>query len=91
MAEVGITELRRTLKDWVDRVRSGDEVIVTDRGRAVARLTSIEAAPLIDRLVAAGRVSRPTGAERPRASRERRIRADGEVSALVTEARDARR
>ncbi len=89
--EVGIAELRRTLKEWVDRVRAGDDVIVTERGKAVARLSAVDAAPLLDRLVAEGRVSRPTGTARPRAGVAKRIRAHGEVSDLVTEARSVRR
>lgn len=91
MAEVGIADLRRTLKDWVDRVRAGDEVIVTDRGRAVARLTGIDSAPLIDRLVGEGRVSRPPAAPRPKARGARRVRARGSVAELVEEERNARR
>jgi prevent-host-death family protein len=90
MAEVGIAELRRTLKDWLDRVRAGDEVIITERGRAVARLTSVESTPLIDRLVSEGRVTR-TPAPRPNASGARRRRASGSVSALLIEERDAHR
>ena len=91
MPEVGIAELRRTLKEWVDRVRAGDDVIVTERGKPVARLSAVDAAPLLDRLVAEGRVSRPTGGARPRAGGAKRIPARGGVSDLVTEARSARR
>jgi prevent-host-death family protein len=90
MTEVGIAELRRTLKDWLERVRAGDEVIITERGKAVARLTSVEATPLLDRLVTEGRVSR-TAAPRPRASKARRVGAHGSVSELVVEERDSRR
>ena len=89
MSEVGIAELRRALKDWVERARSGDEVIVTERGKPVARLSGIDSDLLIDRLVAEGRVSRPT-APRPRATGARRIHARGSVSDLFVEDRDAR-
>ena len=37
--EVGIRELRNHLSRYLDRVRDGDEVVVTDRGRAIARVT----------------------------------------------------
>ena len=91
MTEVGIAELRRALKDWVERARSGDEIIVTERGKAVARLSGIDTDPLLDRLVAEGRVSRPSNAPRPRATGARRIRVHGSVSDLIIEERDARR
>ena len=42
-SEVGIRELKNGLSKYVDRVRAGEEVIVTDRGRPVARLSPIDA------------------------------------------------
>ena len=40
--EVGIRELRAGLSRWLDRVRAGEELIVTDRGAPVARVTPID-------------------------------------------------
>lgn len=40
--EVGIRELRLSLSRYVARVREGAEVIVTDHGRPVARLSPID-------------------------------------------------
>lgn len=40
--EVGIRELRLNLSRYVARVREGVEVIVTDRGEPVARLSPID-------------------------------------------------
>ena len=40
--EVGIRELKNELSKYIDRVRGGEEVIVTDRGRPVARLSSLD-------------------------------------------------
>lgn len=91
MAEVGVAQLRRELKEWLDRVRSGDEVVITDRGRPVARLSGIDAAPLLDRLVEEGRVSGTPDAHRPTTRGRPRVRARGEVAALVVVERDARR
>jgi prevent-host-death family protein len=56
MAEVGVAQLRRELKDWLERVQSGDEVVITERGRPVARLSGIDVAPLLDRLAEQGHV-----------------------------------
>jgi len=49
-----VSELRANLRDWLERAREGDEVVVTERGIPVARLLGIEAAPLLDRLTAEG-------------------------------------
>jgi prevent-host-death family protein len=59
MAEVGVAQLRRELKDWLDRARAGDEVVITERGRPVARLSGIDVAPLLDQLAEEGRLSAP--------------------------------
>lgn len=90
MSEVGVSQLRQDLKDWIARAQSGDEVIVTDRGRPVARLTGITTPAALDRLIAEGLVSQPQ-VPRPRAATQRRVKSAGAVSAYVTAARDARR
>ena len=54
-SEVGIRELKNRLSSYIDRVRAGEEVIVTDRGRPVARLSALDAADdRLAELVAAG-------------------------------------
>jgi prevent-host-death family protein len=61
---VGVRELKNQLSRYLDRVKAGEEITVTEHGRPVARLTSI--APDIDRmaaLVAAG-IVRPATAGR---------------------------
>ncbi len=91
MAEVGIAQLRRELKDWLERARSGDEVVITERGRPVARLSGIDVAPLLDRLTAAGQISTPPPAPRPTARGRGRAAPSDDVSGLVMAERDARR
>jgi prevent-host-death family protein len=85
-SEVGIRDLKNGLSRYIERVRDGEEVIVTDRGRPVARLTSIDASSdrLAD-LVSAGIVRPPTrtASRRP----PRRIEPKGPVSDLVLEQR----
>jgi prevent-host-death family protein len=39
MASVGIRELRQNLSRYIDRVKAGESLTVTERGREVARLT----------------------------------------------------
>jgi prevent-host-death family protein len=91
MAEVGVAQLRRELKEWLDRAQAGDEVVVTDRGRPVARLSGIDTAPLLDQLAAEGRLSGAPEASRPTARGRRRIKARDDITALVVAERDIRR
>ena len=49
--EVGVRELRNHLSRYLDRVRDGEEVIVTDRGRAVARVVPVADERVLDRLM----------------------------------------
>src|SRR3990172_1403449 len=59
---VGIRELRQNLSRHLRRVRAGERLVVTERGRPVAVLApwADETDPL-DRLVAAGRARRGRG------------------------------
>ena len=85
--DVAISTLRAELSSWIERVRSGEEVIVTDRGIPVARLSQVDTAPLLEQLVQRGVLSKPRGAPRPAARGIVRAHASGPVSDLVTEQR----
>jgi prevent-host-death family protein len=85
MTEVGIRELRNHLSRYLDRVKGGEEVTVTDRGRAVARLTPITESRPFDRLVAEGRITPAINPDR--ALPETLIPTSGSVSELVDELR----
>lgn len=79
-------ELKNHLSRYLDRVRDGEEVIVTDRGRPVARLSAIDhATDRLAGLVAAGVVRPATRTARTRPAR--RIEPKGSVSDLVAEQR----
>jgi prevent-host-death family protein len=41
MASVGIKELKEKLSGYLDRVRHGEEIIVTDRGKEIAKVIPI--------------------------------------------------
>jgi prevent-host-death family protein len=58
LMDVGIRELRADLSRWVKRARAGEEVVVTDRGKPVARLVAVDGERKIDRLIREG-VVRP--------------------------------
>lgn len=84
--EVGVRELRDQLRRWLDRVRRGEEVVITERGKPVARLIRVSSPAPVDRLIAAGVI---TAAERPRGADKthRRVAARGSVSELVADQR----
>ena len=84
--QVGIRQLRDELRKWVDVARRGDEVVVTERGKPVARLIAASGPSTLDRLIEAGIV---TPAEQPRkaAHTHRRVKARGSVSELLPEQR----
>jgi prevent-host-death family protein len=42
VVRVGVRELRENLRTWLDRVKDGDEVVVTERGKPVARIAAFE-------------------------------------------------
>lgn len=85
--DVAISTLRAELASWIERARAGEEVIVTDRGTPVARLLSVDTAPLLDQLTHRGVLSRPRRTARPTARGAARVHARGPVSELVGEQR----
>ena len=66
MTEVGVRDLRNHLSRYLDIVRSGDEIVVTERGTAIARHVPIEGERTLDRLVREGIVTRATSKRRRR-------------------------
>jgi prevent-host-death family protein len=61
--EVGVRAFRGQLSHWLERAASGEEVIVTQRGRPLARLTGLDGRTTRQRLVDEGLV---TPARRPK-------------------------
>jgi prevent-host-death family protein len=61
--EVGVRELRANLSEWLDRAASGEDVIVTERGRPKVRLSAATGEHVLDQLAREGRLRR---AKRPR-------------------------
>jgi prevent-host-death family protein len=51
---VGLRELRENLKAFVDQAKAGEEVVITDRGKPVARILATDAQTMFERLVAEG-------------------------------------
>lgn len=60
MERIGVRELNQNTSQVLARVRQGETLEVTDRGRAVARLVPVgRGLSLLDQLVAEGRATAP--------------------------------
>ena len=61
-ARVGVRELRQNLSVYLDRVKAGETLEVTEHGRPVAQLGPRPAKPtsIIDQLIADGRITPAT-------------------------------
>jgi len=82
-SEVGVRELHDRLSEYLERVEGGGEIVVTRRGRPVARLSGLGERPL-DALVRRGLVRMPQGARSPRSAQ---VKGTGSISDLVSEQR----
>lgn len=85
--DVGIRELRAHLSRYVERVKDGEEIVVTEHGRPVARIVPMNGERKRDRLLREG-VLIP--ARRPKGELPEPIKVAGDVrlSEIVLEMRD---
>lgn len=84
--EVGVRDLKNNLSRHLERVKAGEEIVVTDRGLPVALLTAPDGSTKrLAALIASGLVVPPKDSTRhaPR----RRVKSKGSVSALVADQR----
>ena len=84
--EVGIRELRDHLSRWLDEVKDGGEIVITDRGRAVARLVPASRSSRLDELIERGIVTPPADARQPSDALPS-VRAGGDITEYVLEQR----
>lgn len=82
--EVGVKELRENLSRWLGAVRDGGQVLITERGKPVARLSGVSYTPAMERLIAEGGL---TPARKPKTAARKGVKARGSVSELVSEQR----
>ena len=52
--EVGIRDLRANLRGWLDSAIAGDEVVITEHGKPIARLVGPDYTSARQRLIDAG-------------------------------------
>lgn len=84
--EVGVRELRDNLSKWIARAKRGQDILITERGKPVARLTHVEKSPALERLIAKGIVT-PARNPKTKIRRNDLIKTKGSVSDLVKEQR----
>ncbi len=65
-SRVGVRELRQNLSVYLDRVKAGETLEVTEHGQPVARLTPNppQRLSLVDRMIAEGRITPAKGDHR---------------------------
>lgn len=80
--EVAVSALRAELKQWIEAARGGQDVVITERGVPVARLTGVESSDLLARLERDGLLTLPEQ-PRPPAHVDEPARATSAVSGLV--------
>lgn len=83
-AEVGVRELHDRLSEYLEKVEQGAEVVVTRRGKRIARLARVETTRPLEDLERRGLVRLP---RKPRKPHKASIESHGSVSDLVAEQR----
>ena len=85
--EIGVRDLRNNLSRWLDAVRGGGQIVITERGKPVARLTGMSYTPAMERLVALGALTPARRPKQPADPVGELIKAKGSVAGLVSEQR----
>jgi prevent-host-death family protein len=87
--EVGVRELRADLSKWLARVEAGEEVVITDRDRPVARLVRYRRRSGLDDMIARGIIRMPTKPKQSAAElKKHMIKGDFSLSDLVIKERE---
>jgi prevent-host-death family protein len=84
--EVGIRELRQNLRKCLDAAKAGEEVVITERGKPVARLVGTGHKTKWQQLVEEGLI-RPARRSAEPATPADRVPVEGSVADLVIEDR----
>ncbi|GHF56366.1 prevent-host-death family protein [Amycolatopsis bartoniae] len=89
MTEVPVRELNQDTAGVLARVKRGEEVEITERGKVIARLVPAQPSP-VSALIASGKLRPPTVTSRiPRPAGP--VRTDQEAGELLREMRDDER
>jgi prevent-host-death family protein len=82
--EVGVRELKARLSEYLGRAAAGESVVVTDRGRPIARIVSFAEGSAVERGIAEGWIEQPRS---DRLEPARRHRAGRQVLEVLDEDR----
>jgi prevent-host-death family protein len=85
--DVAVTELRANLSHWLACVREGEELVVTDHGLPVARLTGLDTTTTLEQLTESGVIAKPASRNRPQAAGRKKPKARRSISDRVSEGR----
>ena len=77
--DVGVKDLKARLSEFLSRVEAGEDVVVTDRGRPVARLVPYATGGAVDRGIADGWIDPPRRTRLDPVERSRSHRSVGDV------------
>jgi prevent-host-death family protein len=86
--DVPVSDLRAHLRDWLDRVRDGEDVTITERGTPVAKIVRVSSSAFLGDLEKEGLLARPRSGARPRAGTHARVPAKRSVADRVSSQRD---
>jgi prevent-host-death family protein len=82
--DIGVRELKARLSEYLAAAAAGEEIVVTDRGRPVARLVPFGSTSTVDRGIADGWIEAP---RRTRLGPVTRHRSDSSVLDALDEDR----
>jgi prevent-host-death family protein len=88
MSAIGVRELRQHASRYLERVRHGETLVVTDRGRPVARLVPISSDSWTD-MVTSGKAS--LAEDRTDLAHEPPVGYDGDASGVLAAMREHER
>jgi prevent-host-death family protein len=83
-SEVGVRELHNRLSEYLEKVEKGGDVVVTRRGKRIARLSALDAEGPLGDLARRGLIRMPLVSRSPRSAQ---VKGTGSISDLVAEQR----
>lgn len=94
MRSTPVSKLKASLSEHLDAVRRGEEIIVTDRGRPIARIVPIEGVGAADarlsRLIREGTIAPPKSRRKERWKPPPGKKPTGALAALLAERAEGR-
>lgn len=90
MAKIGVRELRQNASTYLDRVKSGEVIEVTVRGKVVGKIVPVAEGPW-ERLEAQGHIRAPAGRRRLEDIEPVRVEGEESIAAVLERMREHER